>query len=356
MKGLTHSRNVYLFLIIAGTVCFTNGFQQQGNHPNRSSFRLTSTAKRRAYRAITSDSLIEEGEIFLPGIILEASGALCADLDRCSFIEKERKIVKVADDRANEATSKAQYNIDIETTYQMGLGPATGSSPSLRPFAQGKQKLLEQPRLFTNTIQTVVKDTISLYLRLLDSHALLTKTLTSGFVGGFGDIMAQCFEHNMSRSPLFLLDKRRLCGIFVESTFLSGPLMHYTYDFLEHLMPVHDVKDSGDKNNDKMSSIRTWAAATFHVIADTFLLGPVHVFTMMVVTFMFEGRMASLKADLLMDFGPTFRASIISSLLFMPLQVFAFKLLPTQFRLLYVNLQDILWNAVVSFAAHKSRH
>lgn len=337
---------VKLVLFLVVLVCCTDGFQHQGNHHKRSSFRVTSTTKGRAYRTITNESLIEEGEILLPGVILDASGALCADLDRCSFMDNgERSILKVGDAHTCEGASGAHYNIGIETTYQIGPGD----------YLPEKNRLLEQPKLMRNTVQTLVRDTFSLYMRLLDSHALLTKTLTSGVVGGFGDIMAQCFENNMSGKSLFLFDMRRLCGIFVESTFFSGPLMHYTYDYLEHLMPVNDPRDREEKVG-IISSLRTWIAATFHVIADTFLLGPLHVFSMMVIMLLFEGRIASLKLDLLNDFGPTFRASAVSSLLFMPLQVLAFKMLPTQLRLLYVNLQDILWNAVVSFAAHKSRH
>lgn len=349
MKKFSRSLHIklFLFLVVAASVCcVTNGFQHQGNHHKRSSFRVTSASKGRAYRTITNESLIEDGEILLPGVILEASGALCADLERCTFMDHERNILKVGDTPTNEVTSgAAHYNIGIETTYQIGPGD----------YVPDKDRLLEQPKLIRIAVQTLIRDTANLYLRLLDSHALLTKTLTSGLVGGFGDIMAQCFEHNMSGKSMFLLDMRRLCGIFVESTFFSGPLMHYTYDYLEHLMPVHDTRDSEEKP-DMMASLRTWVAATFHVVADTFLLGPLHVFSMMLITLVFEGRTGSLKLDLLNNFGPTFRASVVSSVLFMPLQVLAFKMLPTQLRLLYVNMQDILWNAVVSFAAHKSRH
>lgn len=349
MKKLSKNLHMHLFLFLAVSIYFTNGFQQQGNRHKRSSFRAISASKGRVYRTITNESLIEDGEILAPGVFLEASGAVCADLDRCSFLDSDRNILKESDVKTSKIIAGTHYNIGIETTYEIGPDDYV-------PETEQDRTLLEQLNKVNRiSIQTLMRDTVSLYLRLLDTHALLTKTLTSGLVGGFGDVMAQCFEHNMSGKSMFLLDIRRLCGIFVESTFFSGPLMHYTYDYLEHLMPVHDASDSTEKVN-KMSSLRKWVAATFHVFADTFLLGPLSVFSMMLITSLFEGRIGSLKADLLNDFGPTFRASVISSVLFMPLQVLAFKMLPTQLRLLYVNVQDILWNAVVSFTAHQSRH
>lgn len=203
---------------------------------------------------------------------------------------------------------------------------------------------------------------ISLYLDLLQSSALLTKCLTSGFIGGIGDICAQMFENKISRNRLFAIDRLRVFGIAFECVAISGPLMHYAYDFLESIVPIHELEsddtqsvNKSHKNHSK-TPIHMWAAAIFHVVSDTFFLGPVYVLSIMVSSSFFEGRIGTIKKDLAMNFLPTLKVSIFSSIGFMPMQVTAFRILPTQFRLLYMNIQDIIWNAVVSFMAHKSIH
>jgi hypothetical protein len=88
------------------------------------------------------------------------------------------------------------------------------------------------------------------YLDLLETHELVTKCLTAGAIGILGDALAQNFEfltqgehnnHGSATRPtdVLIYDKLRLFGIFFESTFLSGPLMHYAYDYLEYLVPIH---------------------------------------------------------------------------------------------------------------------
>lgn len=210
----------------------------------------------------------------------------------------------------------------------------------------GEQVVREPKRLISKAL--------ALYLHLLQSSAILTKCLTAGFIRGVGDIFAQLFEHRISQRAKFMLDKRRVSGLMFESTLISGPLMHHAYDFLERMVPIHDAEsekvDSIDE--DMMFQRKRWAAAIFHVLADTILLGPIYVLSIIVTSSVFEGRMNTLRWELATKFIPTLKASVYSSLGFMPMQVLAFRVLPIQFRLLYMNIQDIVWNAVVSFTAH----
>ena len=222
----------------------------------------------------------------------------------------------------------------------------------------------------THSIKNIGNILISIYIHLLKEHEVLTKSLTSGIIGIIGDFVAQCFEYNVSTdhhrhgqnlNKAYSLDRIRLFAIFFESTFVAGPLMHYAYDYMEHLVPVHDGDDNEEGKNDgnfakrKMSSVSKWIAASFHVLADIFFLGPIFVFTMIFFTSIIEGRIDTFLPELVMDFGPALWASTLASFSFVPFQLFAFKYLPIKFRILYMNLQDIIWNAVVSVMAHKSR-
>jgi hypothetical protein len=295
--------------------------------------------------------------IFRPGVShrKEINEETCADIRNSSQDEESPDVINTqcnANADIDDTIKGSAFEINVETTFSYDEYVIKAENDS-----DEKEK----------TSKGYISLAISFYLHLLQSSALLTKCLTAGFIGAIGDICAQIFEHRMSNSAKFVLHRRRLLGIAFECSAVSGPIMHYAYDFLESIVPIQDVDDDDDEkqtlenanvyNGGKsISSMKKWAAALFHVLSDTFLLGPIYVLSMMATSSLFEGRMNTFKADLALDFFPTFKASIYSSLGFLPMQVFAFRMLPSQFRLLYMNLQDIIWNAVVSFMAHKSRH
>lgn len=205
----------------------------------------------------------------------------------------------------------------------------------------------------------------NLYLELLESHTLLTKCTTAGLIALLGDILAQGLEYHMQENDIihqqFSIHIRRAFGIFFESMFISGPIMHWSYDILEEKVPIEETTSmyestsSTDDNDILVSSLRKWAAALFHVIIDLIILGPVFVLSMMVTSSFIEGRWRTIWQEFKSDFSPALWASTLSSLSFLPMQTVAFRLLSVKFRLLYMNLQDIIWNAVVSFMVHKSR-
>ncbi len=257
-----------------------------------------------------------------------------------------------------QESSTLDYDIQFEASYKMRETAATAT--------------ISRENMPAKKSVTLMSKIISTYLHFLGSHALLTKSLTSGLIGGLGDICAQCFEQRgISGASLFNmavpLDRRRLFGIFFESTFLSGPLMHFAYDYMEYLVPVHDFtsEDEVPMNGDiqeqvkggkkSASSLQQWFAATFHVMLDIIVLGPIFVLSLMATTSVIEGKVGSLKQELMTEFAPTLWASTLASIGFIPTQLLAFRLLPVQFRLLYMNVQDIVWNAIVSFMAHKAR-
>lgn len=256
---------------------------------------------------------------------------------------------------SGEKLASDQFSIEIERAYDIDtfhVPDITKEIPSDIPKGPGKNML---------------KEAMAAYVRSLQSRPLLTKTLTAGFVGMVGDFLAQIFENKMSKGVRFVLDARRAMGMTFECIFLSAPLMHYAYDYLEYIIPIQSTETNEqkalrggstdlDKTRLRMQFVKKWASAMSHVLADIFVLGPFYVLFIMFGTSLFEGRIRSLQAELVATFIPTFKTSVVASLGFMPMQVVAFGVLPTQFRLLYINLQDILWSALVSFAAHKARH
>lgn len=241
------------------------------------------------------------------------------------------------------------------------------------------------------------KTFMSMYQKCLAEHEVLTKCITSGIIATMGDFFAQCFEHNVRKramaataiatvqmiegaSGAFMMHRIRLYGVFLEATFVASPVMHYAYNYMESLAPTQRDKDP-EKSGDASSSISSitsngpssnrrfcsglalhqplnvsrWTAAIFHVFADVFILGPIFVFTMIFFTSIIEGKLSSLPAELMFDLIPAIRVAVMTSLTFAPIQLFAFKYLPLKFRILYMNFQDIVWNAIISVMAHRSR-
>ena len=321
------------------------GFQQ-GNRFMASAFHVSS-----------------EGTRKLPTI---QETATSAEVDRKEQIEtcdmesikehEEEKTESCRNENIAIADLTPEFSIDIETTFHTNEELVSSRSKEDLSAEKGRK------RNHLSATKEKLQSYASLYNHFLETHELLTKTLTSGSVGMIGDIMAQVFEHRLRVSKgKFILDVPRILGIFFECACLSAPVMHYGYDYLERVVPVQDddfrSTEAFQKLNEqekRVYSLKQWAAASFHVLADIFLLGPLYVLNIMFAASLFEGRISSFALDMRSNFMPTLKASIIASLGFMPLQIVAFKKLPTRFRLLYISLQDIVWNAVVSFAVHKS--
>ena len=277
-------------------------------------------------------------------------------IKQCNLGDEVLEVTDTGAECSGEGLASDQFSIEIERAFDIDTYHVPDISkeiPSDIPKGPGKKNIL--------------KEAMSAYVRSLQSRPLLTKTLTAGFVGMVGDFLAQIFEHKMSKGVRFVLDARRVMGMTFECIFLSAPLMHYAYDYLEYIIPIQSTETDEqkalrggstdlDKKRIRTQFVKKWASAMSHVLADIFVLGPFYVLFIMFGTSLFEGRIRSLQAELVATFMPTFKTSVVASLGFMPMQVVAFGVLPTQFRLLYINLQDILWSALVSFAAHKARH
>jgi hypothetical protein len=201
----------------------------------------------------------------------------------------------------------------------------------------------------------------TVYMYFLTTKPLITKCLTAAIIGGLGDLSAQYTEHRMSVVSesvysSFKLDFMRQIGILIEAGFVSGPIMHYAFDLMEIWFPVHGDNDGSHGCIEKSDKAKKWCAAFIHLLLDTVFLCPIFVLSMMLITSLVEGRIYSLPYELRYEFMGTFYTSTLASIVFLPMQLLAFRLLPINLRLLYMNAQDIFWNAIVSFMAHRSRH
>jgi len=125
---------------------------------------------------------------------------------------------------------------------------------------------------------------VAWYLTQLEASPIITKSITSGIIGIFGDYFAQLLEFKMKRrrrksskwkdclSIHGHYDTRRGLAILGDGLFISGPLMHWAYNRFEAILPIDGH----------------WAAMT-HVVADSILLDSVFVTTAFIMTGLLEG-------------------------------------------------------------------
>jgi hypothetical protein len=197
---------------------------------------------------------------------------------------------------------------------------------------------------------TVARQGSHWYLARLNASPLVTKSLTSGIIGICGDYGAQWLDHQLKRrrqndagaisNTRMTYNARRGLAVLVDGLLVSGPLMHFGYNFFEKLIP------SGHS-----------LGAIAHVIADSIILDSVFVGTAIVGTGLVEGYrfQQDICPQLQQDYGETLKASWVTSAAMVPLQFVCFRFLPIALRTLAMNLTDILWGGVVSFMTHKGR-
>jgi hypothetical protein len=193
----------------------------------------------------------------------------------------------------------------------------------------------------------------------LTASPVITKSVTAGVIGIIGDYMAQWLEYMMERRKnpehersslvrgLSIHGRysfRRGLSILTDGIFISGPLMHFGYNLFESIMPINVGGGS--------SSL----AAMVHVVADSVILDSIFVASTFIVTGIMEGyTYKQLVPQLRSDYVPTLKASWVTSFFLLPFEFACFRYLPLTFRVMSVNFLDVVWDAVVSFMAHRSR-
>jgi hypothetical protein len=197
------------------------------------------------------------------------------------------------------------------------------------------------------------------YTMNLNANPVSTKSITAGIIGIIGDYMAQWLEYKLEKRKNPPQEVSSLAGglsihgryrfrrglsILTDGFFISGPLMHFGYNLFESIIPINVGAGS--------SSL----AALAHVVADSVFLDSIFVASTFLVSGIMEGyTYKQIIPQFRSDFFPAMKASLATSILIFPFEFACFRYLPLTFRVLAVNFLDVLWDAVISFMAHRSR-
>lgn len=195
---------------------------------------------------------------------------------------------------------------------------------------------------------------ITWYMTRLNENPIFTKSISAGLIAAVADYVAQWLEHLMRRTEEMSVDQTSLFGVcsiygrysrrrgistLVDGLLISGPLMHFAYEFMESILPI-----------------ATGAAAMVHVLADSVFIDSILVASRFFTTGLMEGlSLQHLLPQFRTVYIPSLKASWVTSLLMSPLQFSCFRFLPLSVRVLSVNILDVIWDAVISFMTHRSR-
>ncbi|KAL7446283.1 hypothetical protein ACHAXH_008998 [Discostella pseudostelligera] len=253
----------------------------------------------------------------------------------------------------------------------------------------------------------IIQRFIAWYSHQMDSRPVLTKSITGGCSAIVGDLLAQYIEYNYE----LIRDEepegfhlRRVVAMFMTGM-TYGPMLHYVYEFYEHVFPIDCDKmiidgcrdsdlesDSSPSftasdipNGDKPSSIsftpdeqhvdriqeqysctmfysfytlsqRKYMNAFLHVAIDQCIMGFVYVAIMMIVTGVVEGQWRELQEEFHDDYIDNVRALWIAALIGIgPMQLIAFRYLPLKWRCMAVNVLDVFEVMVMSTITHRNR-
>lgn len=197
---------------------------------------------------------------------------------------------------------------------------------------------------------TVVNDASNWYLMVLEERPVLTKALTTGIIQLIGDYAAQTYEQKQENCTKTNskkgYDLRRGVSLFADGLLLSGPLLHYCFEWMEEVWPT------GVDDDTTIISLATLC----HVFVNDYIIDSIYIGLSFVFTGMVEGYSLQQVADIFRkDYIATVRASWITSLGLIPVEILCFGYLSLSFRVLAMNFVDLLWGAIVSFYSHRSR-
>ena len=206
----------------------------------------------------------------------------------------------------------------------------------------------------------------SWYMGLLAWSPLVTKTVTTATIGVLGDTTAQYIETRFrdaprevedhertiessetitiySRSWLHSYDRRRGLSVFGENILVSGPLLHFAYNFMEYLLPT------------TLGGRSAIFASLGHAFLDNFVLDTIFLAIMFFTTGIAEGHIHEIIPQFRKDFVPTLKMGWFAGLCLLPIQFLLFRFFPLSLRVLGVNIIDIFWEAYVSYMVHRRR-
>ncbi|XP_021042789.1 peroxisomal membrane protein 2 [Mus pahari] len=172
------------------------------------------------------------------------------------------------------------------------------------------------------------KRALAQYLLLLKLYPVLTKAVSSGILSALGNLLAQTIEKKRKEDSQNL-EVSGLLRYLVYGLFVTGPLSHYLYLFMEYSVPPEVP----------------WASVK-RLLLDRLFFAPTFLLLFFFIMNLLEGKNVSVfVAKMRSGFWPALQ---MNWKMWTPLQFININYVPLQFRVLFANMAALFWYAYLA--------
>lgn len=171
------------------------------------------------------------------------------------------------------------------------------------------------------------KRALAQYLLFLKLYPVATKAVSSGILSALGNFLAQMIKKQKKDSQS--LEVSGLLRYLVYGLFVTGPLSHYLYLFMEYWVPPEVP----------------WASVK-RLLLDRLFFAPTFLLLFFFFMNFLEGKHASVfVAKMRSGFWPALQ---MNWKMWTPLQFININYVPLQFRVLFANMAALFWYAYLA--------
>lgn len=180
------------------------------------------------------------------------------------------------------------------------------------------------------------------YSQKLDTHPIMTKSISAFIVTGFGNVMSQAVASDDDGDNEEALDKQstvdwnRAGRFAMLNAVISAPIFHFWYNYLSKAVPGTTV-----------------LAVAKRVFWDEFVFSPVFLPMFVSCIWIVEGSPLHKIPTMVYEEVPSIL--VAEWALWVPTMAFSFRYIPVKFQVLVINSVGIFWYAFLSYSA-KSAH
>lgn len=177
-------------------------------------------------------------------------------------------------------------------------------------------------------LRSLPKRALAQYLLFLKLYPVVTKAVSSGILSALGNLLAQMIEKKQKKDSQSL-EVSGLLRYLVYGLFVTGPLSHYLYLFMEYWVPPEVP----------------WARVK-RLLLDRLFFAPAFLLLFFFLMNLLEGKNISVfVAKMRSGFWPALQ---MNWRMWTPLQFININYVPLQFRVLFANMAALFWYAYLA--------